>query len=147
MIGKADLLFLCLLALLSRGQYSPLWQATPYIEAVSYSVLSNNHMAVSPFTLTVTFTSIFTTPKIAISTAAPYPAIPSIRFTPGNALAFRVYDTSLTSTGFTHNLVIPNTNTSLAFLTCRYIVFNTGILTKEFQVYSVADQAGTSALI
>lgn len=147
MIGNLHLLLLSLLAMVIMGQYSPLWQATPYIEAVSYTVLNNNHMAVSPFTLAVTFTSIFTTPKLAISIASSYSAIPSIRFTPGNVLAFRVYDTSLTTTGFTHNLVIPNTNTSLAFLTCRYIVFNTGILTKEFQVYSVADQAGTQFVI
>lgn len=143
MIGNFHLLFISLLARLAISQFNPLWQATPYIEAVSYTVLNNNHMAVSPFTLAVTFTSIFTTPKLAISNHSSISAIPSIRFTPGNVLAFRVYDTSLTSTGFTHNLVIPSTNTSLAFLTCRYIVFNTAILTKEFQVYSVGNQAGT----
>lgn len=118
--------------MIANGQYNPLWQATPYIEAVSYTVLNNNHMAVSPFTLAVTFTSIFTSPQLALSITSYHSAIPSIRFTPSNVLAFRVYETSLTSTGFTHNLVIPNTNTSLAFLTCRYIVFNTAILTKEF---------------
>lgn len=143
MIRNLYLLMLSLLAMLTKAQFNPLWQATPYIEAVSYTVLNNNHVVSSPYTLAVTFTSVFTTPKLAISIFSHYAAIPSIRFTPGNVLAFRVYDTSLTSTGFTHNLVITSTNTSLAFLTCRYIVFNTAILTKEFQVYSVANQAGT----
>lgn len=66
MIRNLHLLILSLLTMVAMGQYSPLWQATPYIEAVSYTVINNNHMAVSPFTLAVTFTSIFTTPKLAI---------------------------------------------------------------------------------
>lgn len=60
---------------------------------------------------------------------------------------FKVYHSALASNGFTLTLYIPDPSTSVWYLTCRYIVFNTAVLTKEFQTYFPGDQTGNQYII
>lgn len=57
-------------------------------------------------------------------------------------MGFKQYDSGLSASGFTHNLVINDVNTTIYYMISRYTVFNTAILTKEFQTYTQTDQTG-----
>jgi hypothetical protein len=98
-------------------------------------IVSNGQKVTGTYTLPVTFSSIFSTPKLAL-------AIQQLRIINGNSMEFKQFDTNLVDTGFTHNLDISDATTIIYYLVCRYIVFNTAVLTKEFQTYYQADQAG-----
>ncbi len=49
-------------------QTSPVWQATPYIEAKSTTVVSNAQKTFGTYTVTITFSQAFSTAALALGT-------------------------------------------------------------------------------
>lgn len=62
---------LLLLAVLASGQVSPLWQASPYMEARNFLVVNNNQKLYGNYTLTITFQGNFPLPQLALGTSPP----------------------------------------------------------------------------
>lgn len=49
-----------------EAQFSPIWQASAYIEAQSVIVVNNNQKTTGVYSFPITFGSIYLTPKIAL---------------------------------------------------------------------------------
>jgi hypothetical protein len=100
--------------------------------------VSSGSKTTGNYQLPVTYSRTFGTFKLALS-------IPQLRVINGYSLGFRQSAATPSSTGFTHVLDITDTTTSIYYMQARYIVFNTLILTKEFQTYSLVNKAETTA--
>jgi hypothetical protein len=55
-----------LLFTVSLAQFSPIWQASPYIEAKSLIIVNNNQKTYGTYALNVTFASTYTTPTLVL---------------------------------------------------------------------------------
>ena len=49
-----------------QAQFSPIWQASAYIEAQSVTVVNNNQKTTGVYSFPITFGSIYVLPKIAL---------------------------------------------------------------------------------
>lgn len=102
--------------------------------------MSNAQKTTGTYSLTVTFAYSFASRQLALT-------LPQLRVINGYSLGFKQYETGLSATGFTHNLLIDDPSTTIYYMITRYIVFNTAVLTKEFQTYTLTDQTGSIEII
>jgi hypothetical protein len=51
---------------ITQTQFSPIWQASAYIEAQSVTVVNNNQKTTGVYSFPITFGSIYVLPKIAL---------------------------------------------------------------------------------
>jgi hypothetical protein len=62
------IMILFLTATVLEGQFSPIWQASAYIEAQSVTVVNNNQKTTGVYSFPISFGSIYLTPKLALGT-------------------------------------------------------------------------------
>lgn len=60
------IMILILTTTVLEAQFSPIWQASAYIEAQSVTVVNNNQKTTGIYSFPITFGSIYLTPKLAL---------------------------------------------------------------------------------